>query len=86
MRVNGKIKAGKAEKAAELPVRRKASSSHVPNRRRRERQRADSERVRQALMGGMAAAAEKETSAQARLTGRVVKEAQNLTSKIQYGN
>ncbi|WP_298067679.1 hypothetical protein [uncultured Mailhella sp.] len=38
------------------------------------------------IMGGMAAAAEKETSAQARLTGRVVKEAQNLTSKIQYGN
>lgn len=39
-----------------------------------------------AIMDGMAAAAEKETAAaQARLTDSVVKEAQNLASKIQYG-
>lgn len=39
-----------------------------------------------AIMEGMAAAAEKETAAaQARLTDSVVKEAQNLASKIQYG-
>lgn len=38
-----------------------------------------------AIMDGMAAAAEKETTAaQARLTASVVKEARNLTSKIQY--
>lgn len=38
-----------------------------------------------AIMDGMAAAAEKETAAaQARLTDSVVREAQNLTSKIQY--
>lgn len=37
-------------------------------------------------MDGMAAAAEKETAAaQAKLTDSVVKEAQNLASKIQYG-
>ena len=39
-----------------------------------------------AIMDGMAAAAEKETAAaQARLTDSVLKEAQNLASKIQYG-
>ena len=39
-----------------------------------------------AIMDGMAAAAEKETAAaQAKLTDSVVKEAQNLASKIQYG-
>lgn len=39
-----------------------------------------------AIMDGMAAAAERETAAaQARLTDSVVKEAQNLASKIQYG-
>lgn len=39
-----------------------------------------------AIMDGMAAAAEKETAAaQARLTDSVVREAQNLASKIQYG-
>lgn len=38
------------------------------------------------IMDGMAAAAEKETAAaQAKLTDSVVKEAQNLASKIQYG-
>ena len=38
-----------------------------------------------AIMDGMAAAAEKETAAaQARLTDSVVREAQNLASKIQY--
>ena len=38
------------------------------------------------IMDGMAAAAEKETAAaQAKLTNSVVKEAQNLASKIQYG-
>jgi len=38
-----------------------------------------------AIMDGMAAAAERETAAaQARLTDSVVKEAQNLASKIQY--
>ncbi len=37
------------------------------------------------IMDGMAAAAEKETAAaQARLTDSVVREAQNLASKIQY--
>ena len=36
------------------------------------------------IMDGMAAAAERETAAQARLTDSVVKEAQNLASKIQY--
>lgn len=37
-------------------------------------------------MDGMTAAAEKETAAaQAKLTNSVVKEAQNLASKIQYG-
>lgn len=39
-----------------------------------------------AIMDGMTAAAEKETAAaQAKLTNSVVKEAQNLASKIQYG-
>lgn len=39
-----------------------------------------------AIMDGMAAAAERETAAaQARLAESVVKEAQNLASKIQYG-
>ena len=39
-----------------------------------------------AIMDGMAAAAEKETAAaQARLTDSVVKEAEYLASKIQYG-
>lgn len=39
-----------------------------------------------AIMDGMAAAAEKETAAaQTKLTDSVVKEAQNLASKIQYG-
>ena len=39
-----------------------------------------------AIMDGMAAAAERETAAaQARLTDSVVKEAQSLASKIQYG-
>lgn len=39
-----------------------------------------------AIMDGMAAAAEKETAAaQARLTNSVVKEAQHLASKIQFG-
>lgn len=36
------------------------------------------------IMDGMAAAAERETAAQARLTDSVAKEAQNLASKIQY--